>query len=127
MDNHLFVWILGPAVDSHRGGPHFVPLVTTVGSECVESHDLDGCWFGAEHGKMTRSVTHLSIEGIILEILAHDQGKHGSDQYIGTAQPPRQASKSREGETLRDNDAPRISHGYEGTETHLRIRTNESC
>ena len=42
-------------------------------------------------------VTHLSIEGIIPKVLAHDQGEHGSDQYIGAAQPPRQASKAREG------------------------------
>ena len=42
-------------------------------------------------------VTHLSIEGINLAVWAHDQGKHGSDQYIGAALPPRQASKSREG------------------------------
>ena len=53
-------------------------------------------WEGAV-SRDSRIVTHLSIEGIILEVLAHDQGKHGSDRYIGAAQPPRQASKSREG------------------------------
>ena len=48
-------------------------------------------------GSNYTTVTHLGIEGIILGVLAHDQGKRGSDQYIGTVPPPRQDSKSREG------------------------------
>ena len=91
---------------SRRGGRRRGPCRRYRRSSIAS--DPDWCWVRSSlhlgfkrggflcHVGYSLGVTHLISEGIILEVLAHYQGKHESDQYIGATQPPRQASKSRE-------------------------------